>query len=156
MINLYDFEKEESKVAKKIFSTVLKIHDISKRKVSVDITMVSNEEIRELNKTTRGIDKVTDVLSYPAEMIKFPFDISQYSDSINPENNTLYLGEIMISRDVMKEQAKEYGHSESRECAFLITHGLLHLLGYDHIDELDRKVMNAKEDEVLTKAKYFR
>ena len=156
MINLYELLEDESKVAKKIFKTVMKLHGIKLRRVSVDVTMVSNEEIHKLNMETRQVDNATDVLSFPAETIVFPFDIKSYSQSISPEDNTLYLGEIIVSRQIMLEQAKEYGHSEERECAFLITHGLLHLLGYDHIDDLEKKVMRVKEDEILTKAKYFR
>ena len=103
------------------------------------------------------MDKPTDVLSYPAlDNIIFPFDKKNYIDMLSPENNTLYIGEIIVCREIMAEQAVEYGHSEQRELAFLITHGLLHLLGYDHIEEDMRKVMRAKEDEILQIAKFFR
>ncbi len=105
--------------------------------------------------TTRQVDKPTDVLSYPAlDNIIFPFSKSNYQDILSPEDNTLYIGEIIICREIMLEQAEEYGHSEARELAFLTTHGLLHLLGYDHIEEDMRNVM--KEDEILTLAKFFR
>ncbi len=156
MINLYELLEDESKVAKKIFKTVMKQHGIKARQVSVDVTMVNNEEIHKLNLESRQVNNATDVLSFPAETILFPFDIKAYSEKIFPEDNTLYLGEIIISREIMLEHAEEYGHSAVRECAFLITHGLLHLLGYDHMDDVECKVMRVKEDEILTKAKYFR
>lgn len=156
MINLYNFDNEQKKIAKKIFKTVMKSQGIKTRQVSSDITMVTNEEIQKVNNETRNIDRVTDVLSFPATNIEFPFSLKDYEHEISPENKTLYIGEIIIATEVMKAQAVEYGHSEARECAFLITHGLLHLLGFDHIDEMDRKVMRAKEDEILAKAKYFR
>ena len=157
MIRIYDFEKEEEKIIKKIFSTVCKIHGIRKGAVSVDISMVDKEQIHQLNLDTRNVDKPTDVLSYPAlEKIIFPFCKKNYIEMLSPEDKTLYIGEIIICREIMAEQAKEYGHSETREIAFLTTHGLLHLLGYDHIEEDMRNVMRAKEDEVLEKARFFR
>ncbi len=156
MINVYDLTDEEIKVAKKIFKTVMKSHGIVTRRINMDVTMVTNEEIHELNMSTRQVDRATDVLSFPAEEINFPFNIKDYHQSLSPEDKTLYIGEIIVSRQIMIEQAEEYGHSTIRECAFLLTHGMLHLLGYDHMDEVEKKVMRAKEDEILTKAKYFR
>ncbi len=157
MLELYEFTKEEQKVAKKVFRTVCKLHGIKTNAVSVEISMVDMREIHQLNLTTRQVDKPTDVLSYPAlDNIIFPFDKKNYIDMLSPENSTLYIGEIIVCREIMAEQAVEYGHSEQRELAFLITHGLLHLLGYDHIEEDMRKVMRAKEDEILQIAKFFR
>ena len=157
MLELYEFTKEEKSVAKKVFKTVCKLHGIKSNAISVEITMVNMREIHQLNLTTRQVDKPTDVLSYPAlENIIFPFDKKNYLDMLSPENNTLYIGEIIICREIMKEQAVEYGHSEQRELAFLVTHGLLHLLGYDHIEDDMRNVMRTKEDEVLQTAKFFR
>ena len=157
MLELYEFTKEEQKVAKKVFRTVCKLHGIKTNAVSVEISMVDMREIHQLNLTTRQVDKPTDVLSYPAlDNIIFPFDKKNYIDMLSPENNTLYIGEIIVCREIMAEQAVEYGHSEQRELAFLITHGLLHLLGYDHIEEDMREVMRAKEDEILQIAKFFR
>lgn len=157
MLKLYELTEQEEKIAKKILKTVCKIHGIKPRHISADITMVDKEEIRNLNSSTRNIDKATDVLSFPAEdCIVFPFDIKNYKEVLSPEDKTLYIGEIIVCRDIMNEQAVEYGHSTERECAFLITHGFLHLLGYDHIEEDERAVMRAKEDEVLNTAKFLR
>ncbi len=157
MLGLYNLTSEEEKTVKKVFKTVCRIHGIKKSSISADITIVDAREIHQLNLTTRQVDKPTDVLSYPAlDNIIFPFNKSNYQDILSPEDNTLYIGEIIICREIMMEQAEEYGHSETRELAFLTTHGLLHLLGYDHIEEDMRKVMRAKEDEILTLAKFFR
>lgn len=157
MLGIYDLTSEEEKIVKKIFKIVMKSHGIKTRAISVDISIVDKEQIHKLNLDTRGVDKPTDVLSYPAlENIIFPFDKRNYLEELSPEDKTLYIGEIIICREVMAEQAVEYEHSEKRELAFLTVHGLLHLLGYDHIDEDMRKVMRAKEDEILQIAKIFR
>lgn len=157
MLGLYDLTSDEEKIVKKVFKIVMKLHGIRAKAISVDISIVDKEQIHKLNLDTRGVDKPTDVLSYPAlENIIFPFDKKNYLEELSPEDNTLYIGEIIICREIMCEQAIEYEHSVQRELAFLVVHGLLHLLGYDHIEEDMRKVMRAKEDEVLQVAKIFR
>lgn len=157
MLGLYNLSKEEEKIVKKVFKTVCKLHGIRQNAISADISIVDINQIHKLNMETRQVDKPTDVLSYPAlENIIFPFDKKNYADILSPEDKTLYIGEIIICHEIMEEQATEYGHSVTRELAFLTTHGLLHLLGYDHIEEDMRKVMRAKEDEILQIAKFFR
>ncbi len=157
MLGLYNLSKEEEKIVKKVFKTVCKLHGIRQNAISADISIVDINQIHKLNMETRQVDKPTDVLSYPAlENIIFPFDKKNYADILSPEDKTLYIGEIIICHEIMEEQATEYGHSVTRELAFLTTHGFLHLLGYDHIEEDMRKVMRAKEDQVLTTAKFFR
>lgn len=157
MLGLYNLSKEEEKIVKKVFKTVCKLHGIRQNAISADISIVDIYQIHKLNMETRQVDKPTDVLSYPAlENIIFPFDKKNYADILSPEDKTLYIGEIIICHEIMEEQATEYGHSVTRELAFLTTHGFLHLLGYDHIEEDMRKVMRAKEDQVLTTAKFFR
>lgn len=103
-----------------------------------NIIFVTNDKIRELNRTYRGIDRVTDVISFALE------DGEEYK---NPEIRVL--GDIYIAVDVAYEQSEIYGHSKIREVCFLVTHGILHLLGYDHIEEEDEKVMFAKQKELL-------
>ena len=157
MLGLYNLSKEEEKIVKKVFKTVCKLHGIRQNAISADISIVDINQIHKLNMETRQVDKPTDVLSYPAlENIIFPFDKKNYADILSPEDKTLYIGEIIICHEIMEEQATEYGHSVTRELAFLTTHGFLHLLGYDHIEADMRKVMRAKEDQVLTTAKFFR
>lgn len=103
-----------------------------------NIVIVDNNKIREINKEYRKKDKVTDVISFAFEDNK---DIEYESFR--------FLGEIYISLEKAKEQAKEYGHSEQREICYLIVHGLLHLLGYDHINKTDKEKMRSLEEEIL-------
>ena len=115
----------------------------------VEVDFVNEEEIRTLNATTRNIDKVTDVLSYPAlEEIK-PFTRDNYPFEYNLKTNSVNLGSIVICESVAKSQAIEYGHSEEREKAYLFLHGVLHLLGYDHMVEEDKKEMRKAEEMIL-------
>ncbi len=104
-----------------------------------NVIIVDNEKIHEINKTYRGVDRPTDVISFALEDFK----------DITYENNYRVLGDIYISIDKVKEQAKEYGHSEKRELAFLAVHGLLHLLGYDHMEKEDEKIMFEKQEKIL-------
>ena len=100
----------------------------------------------------RGIDRATDVLSFPMTEFPSPADYA-YLDtddsSFDPETGELMLGNIVISKERAKEQAEEYGHSVEREFAFLIAHSMLHLLGYDHMEDEERLVMEKKQREVL-------
>lgn len=109
----------------------------------VSVTLTDNVYIHELNKKYRGIDRPTDVLSFALNEGDEPevFD--------GPEVNML--GDIIISVERAEEQASEYGHSVEREIAFLTVHGMLHLLGYDHMEEEDRKEMRQEEDFVMEK-----
>ncbi len=109
------------------------------KNANFSIVFVSNEKIQELNKNYRNIDRITDVLSFAFE---------DNEDIVY--NNTRFLGEIFICIPRMKEQAKEYGHSETRELAFLVVHGLLHLLGYDHTKgEKEEKEMFELQEVIL-------
>ena len=110
----------------------------------VSVTLVDNESIRELNNEHRGIDRATDVLSFPMG--------DGECFEVDPDTDAILLGDIVISLERAKEQAEEYGHSYRREVAFLLTHSLFHLLGYDHVDsEEDERVMFAKQEKVLEK-----
>ena len=118
-----------------------------------DLRLVSDEAIRALNKETRGIDRATDVLSFPMNEFVPPADFSKLHrgdpEAFDPENGLLILGDIVISVDHVREQARSYGHSAKREYAFLIAHSTLHLLGYDHMDEAEAKVMEEKQEHIL-------
>ena len=110
----------------------------------VSVTLVDNEGIRELNREHRDIDRETDVLSFPLG------DDDGYE--IDPDNDAIMLGDIVISLEKAAQQAEEYGHSYRREVAFLITHSLFHLLGYDHVNsEEEEKIMFGKQEKVLDK-----
>ncbi len=115
--------------------------------------LTDNEGIHELNRQYRGIDRPTDVLSFPNVDYDNPADFSVIEDHIedyfDPDNGELCLGDIVISVDRVYEQAGEYGHSVRREYAFLIAHSMLHLLGYDHMEPGDAAVMERKQEEIL-------
>lgn len=121
--------------------------------VEVNIILTDNAEIRVHNQEFRGIDKETDVLSFPAVDFIHPSDFSLAEESpmnyFNPENDELILGDIVVSLEKVYEQAELYGHSLERELAFLIVHSMLHLFGYDHIDDEDREIMETKQEEIL-------
>lgn len=112
----------------------------------ISVFLVDGEFIREVNREHRGIDKETDVLSFPLWN-----RLEGEEPFINPETNNIMLGDIIISLPRLKEQAQEYGHSQKREAAYLCIHGVLHLLGYDHMQEDEKQVMREKEEELLTK-----
>ena len=117
------------------------------------MTLTDNEGIHAINKEYRQIDRPTDVLSFPMLSYETPGDFSFLSDEneddFNPDTGEVMLGDIIISVDKVKEQALEYGHSEKREFAFLITHSMLHLFGYDHIDPKDAAIMEPKQKQIL-------
>lgn len=128
-------------------------HEACPYEVEVNVILTTNEEIRASNREFRGIDKETDVLSFPAVDYEKPADFSLAEAMpmtyFNPENDELILGDILVSVDKVYEQAELYGHSLERELGFLIAHSMLHLLGYDHIEEADRILMEEKQEEIL-------
>ncbi len=128
----------------------------------LSLYIVDEETIREANAAHRGIDRVTDVLSFP----NLPFtpecvaDFSQIEegdpDCFDPESGALCLGEVMICAEKLKEQAESYGHGVKREFAFLLAHSLLHLLGWDHEEEAERIRMEEEQELILKEAGYER
>ncbi len=126
----------------------------------VNVVITDNNGIHQVNKEYRNIDRPTDVLSFP--MIEYEeagnFDIidEENEDGFNPETGELVLGDIMISIEKVKEQALDYGHSELREMAFLTAHSMLHLFGYDHMEEEERKVMEEAQRSIMDGLKIFR
>lgn len=133
------------------------IHQKCPYPVEVSITLVDNEEIKRLNKEHRDIDKETDVLSFPLIDFEAPsqfdgFEESELNALFNLDTDELTLGDIVISVEKAKAQAEEYGHSIERELGFLIVHSMLHLFGYDHMDEEDEIKMFELQDIILEKA----
>lgn len=124
---------------------------INPNDIDIEIGFVSKNEIKELNRENRNIDKETDVLSFPAIAIKLPFFKEQYKDSVNPESDGVILGAIYICLEVAKMQALEYKHSVLREVAFLVVHGILHLLGFDHEKTEDCEIMEKLQGEIMNK-----
>lgn len=119
----------------------------------VSILLTDNEGIHALNREYRGIDAPTDVLSFPNVDYKSPADFSALEDMaedyFNPESGELILGDIVINVERVCEQAFEYGHSQLREYAFLIAHSMLHLLGYDHMEDGGAADMELRQEEIL-------
>lgn len=126
----------------------------------VNVVLTGDEEIRRVNLEFRDADHPTDVLSFPALEFAEPSDFAgveeNYADCFNPDTGELMLGDIMISADRVREQAEKYGHSEIRELAFLTAHSMLHLCGYDHMEETGRLEMERKQEEILKNLGYTR
>ena len=134
---------------KKLFDKTLYITGNYVKDVAFGIAFVDSQEIKSLNKEHRDIDNVTDVLSFPMLELDYKQDkLSSFEGEREP-NGVLYLGDIVICMDKAKQQAKEYGHSLKREIAFLAVHGMLHCLGYDHIQKQDEKVMMNIAENIL-------
>ena len=151
------FSEEYSSVMTAVARAVLRHFGNDEKDVYVEISSADEGEIRTLNRTTRDIDKVTDVLSYQnLEDVRLPLKKEDYPTEINAEDDSIILGEIFICLQKAKEQADEYGHSMEREIAFLTCHGMLHLLGYDHQTEAEEKEMFALTEEILGGIGYFR
>ena len=135
---------------KKLFNIAEKVLKEDFSKVCVSLNFVSDEEIQRLNKEFRNVDKVTDVLSFP-NLNKTPKEkLEKFKKSYDFDEGLLFLGDIVISKNVAKAQAREYEHSLTREVCFLALHGFLHLLGFDHVKEEDEKVMNKIQDKILS------
>lgn len=125
----------------------------------VNLLLTMNEDIRRINKEFRDIDKETDVLSFPMADFEtageFDF-LEEAYDCFHPETGELLLGDIVISKERVLSQAGEYGHSVRREYSFLIAHSMLHLMGYDHMEEEDRFLMEQMQREILDRLKILR
>lgn len=125
----------------------------------VNLLLTMNKEIHEINYNYRDIDRATDVLSFPMvlydEPAKFEF-LEDAFECFNPETGELMLGDIVISKEKVISQAEEYGHSIEREYAFLIAHSMLHLFGYDHMEEEERIIMESKQKEILEQLQILR
>lgn len=121
----------------------------------INLTLTDNEGIRRINQEFRELDIPTDVLSFPMLEYETPADFSKLDSEMaesmyfNLDTNELLLGDIVISLERAKEQAQEYGHTLERELAFLTAHSMLHLMGYDHMEEDEREIMEQKQEEIL-------
>lgn len=129
-------------------------HENCPYEAEVSVLLTGNDEIAVMNRDFRGINAPTDVLSFPMSEYETPadfsaFDSDEYSDSFNPETGELILGDIVISVDKVYEQAQLYGHSPERELGFLTAHSMLHLMGYDHIEDSERTLMEERQREIL-------
>lgn len=113
---------------------------IDESECEISVTFVEAEEIRALNRDYRGVDKVTDVLSFP-----------QFDDlNMLPEEGEICLGDVVICEERARQQAEEFEHSFEREIIYLFTHSILHLLGYDHMEDDEKKIMREREEQVMS------
>ena len=142
------YEKTVEKVLHKCFEE----EGLLDSKLIITITFTTPEDIRKINKKYRKIDKATDVLSFPM------FEKDELDEKIKNKDflHEDVLGDIIISIEKVKEQAEEYGHSFERELSYMLVHGFYHLMGYDHIEEEDKKVMRPKEEKILSELKIVR
>ncbi|MDD6919844.1 MAG: rRNA maturation RNase YbeY [Eubacteriales bacterium] len=131
-------------IMQKLYDAVdiaLQLEDIDDKEVSVSLTLVDEDKIRDINSQFRDTDKVTDVLSFP-----------QYSNIQEFEDESfVLLGDVVICDNVARKQAEEYGHSYEREFIYLFVHSIAHLLGYDHMDEEEKKTMRIFEEKIMSK-----
>ncbi len=140
---------EENNKYKELINTVInkcfEEEKLENTKLYISITLTTPENIRNINKEYRNIDKETDVLSFPM------FEQEEIKEIINSEQHLVedVLGDIVISVKKVQEQAIEYGHSFERELSYMLVHGFYHLMGYDHIKEEDKKKMRPKEEKIL-------
>ena len=127
----------------------------------ISLLFVDNEEIREINKENRDIDKVTDVLSFPMldyeeEKVFKDMYLNYEFDETFKDGDELVLGDIVLSLERALEQSIEYNHSFEREASYLVVHSVLHLLGYDHMEEDEKKIMRSEEEKILSKMNIVR
>lgn len=147
-----DFDFDYRQIAEKVINYCIEREKFP-YEAEINLTLTDNEGIHIINKEYRDIDRATDVLSFPMLSYETPGDFSflmdENDDDFNPDTGEAILGDIIISVDKVREQAEEYGHSELREFAFLITHSMLHLFGYDHMEPDEAEVMENKQRQIL-------
>ena len=153
-INYLNLEENKTyeQTVEKVLHKCFEEEGLLDSKLMITITFTTPEEIRKINKKYRNIDKATDVLSFPM------FEKEELDEKIK-NKDFLYediLGDIIISIEKVKEQAVEYGHSFERELSYMLVHGFYHLMGYDHIEEEDKKIMRPKEEKILNDLKISR
>lgn len=119
--------------------------------LSVGVELVGEEEIHAVNFETRGVDRATDVLSFPTQSLVAGdrVDLAECAVDIDPETGELYLGDVLICDRIAREHAAEYGHSVERERGYLFCHALLHLLGYDHVNDGEKRAMRREEEAIM-------
>ncbi len=144
-------EDSTHKLLKKVAKKALKMLGQKPRALDVCVNFVYDNEMRETNLRMREINETTDVLSFPNLNDVYNKKITKktFACDISPETGRIFLGDVVINLDRAKEQSQEYGHSIQRELSYLLVHSILHLLGYDHMDELDKNLMRAQEERIL-------
>ena len=153
-INYQDVQinSEYEKIIEQVLTKCFQEENMDKLGLYVSVTLTCPSYIKKINSEYRKINKETDVLSFPM------FEKEEIDKIISEQNNIVHdiLGDIIISVDRVKEQAIEYGHSFERELSYMIVHGFYHLMGYDHMNDEEKKIMRAKEENILNKLKITR
>ena len=152
----YNFFEKHEDLFEEIQKVIAKCLEVEKvpYESEISLTVVDKEEIRSINHEYRDIDRATDVLSFPQIDPEsngiIDWEKLDETEVMNYDTNHIMLGDIVLCYEVADEQAKSYGHSLKREVCFLVAHRMFHLLGYDHMNEEDEKLMIAKQNEVLS------
>lgn len=151
------FDFDYDRTLKDVILTVLEEEDLHDA-VQVSVTFTDEEHIKDLNHRFRNIDLSTDVLSFPMLSFSAPGTDHILPESMDrdPQTDELLLGDIVLCIPAVFDQAERYGHSVKREYVFLLVHSMLHLLGYDHIEDEDRQLMEEKQRIVLEKLSVYR
>ena len=144
-----DEKAEYIELSKKVIEKCFEVENIQNKNLYINVIFTTPQKIKELNKQYRNIDKETDVLSFPMYEKE---EILLKKDDTEPDT----LGDIIISIEQVKKQSEEYGHSFKRELSYMLVHGFYHLMGYDHLEEEDKKAMRSKEEFVLNELKLIR
>lgn len=154
-INYINIEekKEYNNLINSVIETCMEEEKLKDLGYYISITLTNPEEIRKLNNTYRNIDKETDVLSFPMFEKE---EIDRIREKQEKSKISEPIGDIVISIDRVIEQADEYGHSFERELSYMVVHGFYHIIGYDHIEEEDKKIMRPKEEHILSLLKQER
>ena len=144
-LNIEKGQEDWEAIVKKVLDKCFEEEGLLDSKLIMTITFTTPEEIRKINKKYRKIDKATDVLSFPM------FEKDELDEKIKSGDFPYedVLGDVIISIEKVREQAEEYGHSFERELSYMIVHGFYHLMGYDHMNEEEKKEMRKKEEKVL-------
>ena len=146
--NKEEFTSEMSSLIQTVCQKVMESEECD-FDAQISLTLTDNENIRQINNEHRGIDRPTDVLSFP--MLEFDENGDIVENEVEYDEDMIMLGDIVISRERAREQAIEFGHSFTREIAFLTAHSMLHLLGYDHVDDEEgERIMCQKQEAVLS------
>ena len=135
-------DKKYEEIINKVFEACFKEENLYDYKIYISIVLTNEQNIQKINKEYRNIDKPTDVLS---------FQMFEKEEIEQAKINEEVLGDIVVCMPIVKKQAVEYAHSEEREFAYMLVHGFYHLMGYDHIEEEDKKEMRRKEENILNK-----
>lgn len=144
--------EEYEQIIETVLAQCFKEEGIENSKLFITITLTTPQNIQEVNKVYRGIDKATDVLSFPMFEKEELEQKKEKKDFIHED----ILGDIIISIEQVEKQAIEYGHSFERELSYMIVHGFYHLMGYDHLQEEEKIKMRSKEKKILTDLKISR